>query len=196
LTDLTVIDAMRDDLLAGNQTRLAAPFLARGLRPPVVRWNPAPDELPTQQLPFLLRHWMALRDRHGTVRPEHIDPLELRPALGYILLLDVLEDGADYRYRLYGSEVARIASFDMTGKRTSEVAMGSLASDFYLAIYRAMLLRSEPVYSWHEMPMEITINSWDRIVLPLWDAEGRIARIITCNVPGLPVPVPPKALAP
>lgn len=192
MIDLTVIDAMRDDLLAGGQTKLAAPFTALGLRPPVVRWNPAADDLPTRQLPFLLRHWQALRDHHGSVLPEYIDPFDLRPVLGYILLLDVLDDGADYRYRLYGSEVARIAGFDMTGKRTSEMVTGSLASDFYLAIYRAMLQRPEPVYSWHEMPMEITINSWDRIVLPLWDGDGRIVRIITCNVPGLPVPAPPR----
>lgn len=192
MIDLAAIDTMRDELLAGSQAKLAAPFIALGLRQPVVRWNPAPEELPTQQLPFLLRHWHALRERHGSVRPEHVDPFDLRPVLGYVLLLDVLDDGADYRYRLYGTEVARIAGFDMTGKRTSEMVTGSLASNFYLAIYRAMLRRPEPVYSWHEMPMEITINSWDRIVLPLQDADGRIVRIITCNVPGTPVPAPPR----
>ncbi|MFN4278221.1 MAG: PAS domain-containing protein [Ferrovibrio sp.] len=192
MIDLATIDAMRDELLAGNQAKLAAPFIALGLRQPVVRWNPVPEELPTQQIPFLLRHWHALRERHGSVRPEHVDPFDLRPVLGYVLLLDVLDDGADYRYRLYGTEVARIAGFDMTGKRTSEMVTGSLASNFYLAIYRAMLRRPEPVYSWHEMPMEITINSWDRIVLPLQDVDGRIVRIITCNVPGTPVPAPPR----
>lgn len=36
------------------------------------------------------------------------------------------------------------------------------------------------------MPMQITINSWNRIVLPLSDADGRITRILTCNMPGVP----------
>lgn len=190
--DLAAIDAMRDEVVAGGTEKLVAPFRACGLRLPVVRWNPAPDSLPGPQLTFLLRHWMDLRARHGAVRPEHVDPFDLRPVLGHVLLLDVLEDGLDYRYRLYGSEIARVAGFDMTGKRTSEMVTGVLASSFYLALYRALLLRSEPLYSWHEMPMEITINNWDRIVLPLWDADGRIARIIACNIPGLPtIRMPP-----
>jgi hypothetical protein len=186
LLDNTAIDAMRDGLLAGDLAPLAAPFLHHGLRPPVAIWNPRAEDLPTMQLPFVLDYWHGLRDAHGRVAPELIDPFALKPALGYILLIDVLEDGADFRYRLYGSEIARVAGFDMTGKRTSEMVTGSLASNFYIAGYRALLRRPEPLFTWHEMPMQITINNWDRIVLPLSDAQGRITRILTCNMPGQP----------
>ena len=79
------------------------------------------------------------------------------------------------------------AGFDMTGKRTSEIVTGSLASNFYIAGYRALLRRPEPLFTWHEMPMQITINSWDRIVLPLSDGAGRVTRILTCNMPGKPL---------
>lgn len=182
--DIVEIDAMRDELVQGGTDRLSAPFLRHGLRPPIATWNPAADSLPTSQLPFVLQYWQSLRDADGHVSPEKIDPFALRPALGYILLLDVLEDGADYRYRLYGSEIARVSGFDMTGKLTSEMVTGPMASTFYLATYRAMLKRREPLFTWHEMPMQITINNWDRIVLPLTDPDGRVSRIITCNMPG------------
>lgn len=185
--DHSAIDAMRDGLLIDDLEPLAAPFLGHGLRPPTVRWNPPADDLPTKQLPFVLKHWQSLRDAQGHVMPEQIDPFALRPALGYILLIDVLDDGADFYYRLYGSEIARVAGFDMTGKRTSEMVTGSLASSFYIAGYRALLRRPEPLFTWHEMPMQITINSWDRIVLPLTGADGRISRILTCNMPGEPL---------
>lgn len=185
--DRTAIDAMRDGLLTGNLAPLSAPFLRHGLQPPVVQWNPRAEDLPTTQLPFVLNLWLSLRDADGRVTPEQIDPFKLKPALGYILLIDVLDDGEDFRYRLYGSEVARVAGFDMTGKRTSEIVTGSLASTFYIAGYRALLRRPMPLFTWHEMPMQITINSWDRIVLPLSDAQGRITRILTCNMPGEPL---------
>lgn len=185
--DTAEIDAMRDELLTGSIARLSAPFIAHGLQAPVVRWNPEPEDLPTSQLPFVLRYWQSLRNDKGHVPHDRIDPFALKPALGYILILDVLDDGRDYRYRLYGSEIARVAGFDMTGKRTSEMVTGPLASTFYTAVYRALLQRPEPLHTWHEMPMQITINSWDRIVLPLTDGEGAVSRIITCNIPGRPV---------
>lgn len=185
--DQSPIDTMRDGLLVDDLGPLAAPFLKHGLRPPVAKWNPSASELPTKQLPFVLNLWQGLRDAHGRVAPEQIDPFLLRPALGYVLLIDVLEDGADFRYRLYGSEVARVAGFDMTGKRTSQMVTGSLASTFYIAGYRALLKRPEPLFTWHEMPMQITINNWDRIVLPLTGPDGRITRILTCNMPGAPL---------
>lgn len=185
--DQSSIDAMRDGLLTDDLGPLAAPFLKHGLRSPVIRWNPVAADLPTKQLPFVLNLWHSLRDAYGRVRPEQIDPFALKPALGYILLIDVLDDGADFYYRLYGSEVARVAGFDMTGKRTSQIVTGSLASTFYIAGYRALLQRPEPLFTWHEMPMQITINNWDRIVLPLTGADGRISRILTCNMPGEPL---------
>lgn len=185
--DHSSIDAMRDGLLNGNLGPLAAPFLKHGLRSPVIRWNPVAADLPTKQLPFVLNLWLGLRDANGRVTPEQINPFALKPALGYILLIDVLEDGADFYYRLYGSEVARVAGFDMTGKRTSQIVTGSLAGNFYIAGYRALLQRPEPLFTWHEMPMQITINNWDRIVLPLTGADGRISRILTCNMPGEPL---------
>jgi len=193
--DQTAINAMRDGLLAGNPEPVAAPFLKLGLRAPVVTWDPQPEDLPTKQLPFLLRYWQSLRDANGCVAPGQIDPFALKPVLGHVLLIDVLEDGADFRYRLYGSEVARVAGFDMTGKRTSEMATGPLASGFYLAGYRALLVRRQPLFTWHEMPMQITINSWERIVLPLTDESGRIARLITCNIAREIGILPPNGLA-
>lgn len=185
--DHGAIDAMRDGLLSGDLGPLVAPFLRHGLRPPVVRWTPRAEDLPTTQLPFVLGLWQSLRDAQGRVTPAQIDAFALKPALGYILLIDVLDDGADFHYRLYGSEVARVAGFDMTGKRTSQIVTGSLAGNFYIAGYRALLRRPEPMFTWHEMPMQITINSWDRIVLPLSDGAGRVTRILTCNMPGKPL---------
>src|SRR3546814_15766909 len=93
--------------------------------------------------------------------------MQMRPALGHIMLLDVLDGGADYRYRVYGSEIAQRAGFDMTGKCTSELPTGSLASLFFIAVYQAVLLRPDPVYTWPQLPVDLPVNPWPRLLPPL-----------------------------
>ena len=44
-----------------------------------------------------------------------IDVLELRQAIGNIMMLDVLEDGFDARYRVYGTGVVEYVGHDWTG---------------------------------------------------------------------------------
>lgn len=44
-----------------------------------------------------------------------IDALEMRPALGYGMLVEPVDGGADFRDRLYGSNLAAVSGFDMTG---------------------------------------------------------------------------------
>ena len=41
-------------------------------------------------------------DLHGRV---DFDPVELRPWLGRIILLDVVDGGRDFHYRLFGAEL-------------------------------------------------------------------------------------------
>lgn len=176
------IAALRDDLMAGRLTAAAGLFDGYGVDPPIVVWNPEPHAVPTPQLSFLLRYWLGLQDSAGRVAPDRIDPLQMRPALGHIMLLDVLDGGANYRYRVYGSEIAQRSGFDMTGKCTSELPTGTLASLFFIAVYQAVLLRSQPVYTWHQMPVDITVNTWHRLVLPLHGPDGTVTRLLAGNV--------------
>lgn len=47
---------------------------------------------------------------------------DLRHWFGHILILDVIEGGADFRYRLVGTEIALALGRDYTGRRMSECA--------------------------------------------------------------------------
>ena len=47
-------------------------------------------------------------------------PEDLREWFGHVLLLDVIEGGADFRYRLVGVEIARALGRDYTGRRMTE----------------------------------------------------------------------------
>ncbi|MBI3708637.1 MAG: PAS domain-containing protein [Proteobacteria bacterium] len=45
---------------------------------------------------------------------------DFRPWLGHLLILDVIDNGSDFRYSLFGSVVARVFQFDLTGRKISE----------------------------------------------------------------------------
>ena len=174
--------AICDDLIAGRLAAVELLFRQHGVDAPVVIWDPDPRAVPTRPLAFLLRHWEKLRAADGHVTPDRIDPAALAPAIGHVMLLDVEDGGRDFRYRLYGSTIARRSGFDMTGRRTSELPTGQLAADFFLAVYRAVLVRRLPVYTWHQMPVQVTVNTWHRLILPLTDADGQVVQLLAGNV--------------
>jgi hypothetical protein len=171
-------DLARGDHLACDQL-----FTHDGGLPVHVVWRPTADDLKHAPLQFLLTHWTGHRraDRlpsHDIARPEL-----LRPALGNIMLLDVLDDGWDYRYRVYGTRIAQASGFDMTGKRTSELKITN-SSQFFLICYRSVLDQREPLYTEHSPPLQISVTRWHRLILPLDDAMGKITRLLVGNVAG------------
>jgi hypothetical protein len=82
------------------------------------------DSLPQIQHPALRalhRLWSAhVVDGEPPLRSQ-IDVQHLAPWLGSLLLLDVLP-GPDFRYRVYGSEVATLFGKDRTGSRVRDFA--------------------------------------------------------------------------
>jgi hypothetical protein len=73
------------------------------------------------ELERLYRLWDA--KRAGRRAPARRDlPLEeLKPWLGHLLVIDVIDGGADFLYRVYGTAIGAFFGNDLTGKRLSEV---------------------------------------------------------------------------
>lgn len=182
--DRKTIDMVVDQLVENRLDLAMALFDAAGIAPPAARWQPAPADLDHAALRFLLAHWQGLAEPGALPLYSRIDAIALKPALGYIMLLDVLDDGWDYRYRVYGSEIARLARRDYTGLRTSELNVGAVVPMFYIAGYRAVSRRRIPLYTRNQTPPEVSTHSWSRLILPLVDAEDRIVRFLVGNVPG------------
>ena len=155
-----------------------------GMPTPRIIWSPKAEELEQAQLQFLLTYWRGLRDDAGRVNVGCIDALDMRPALGYLMLLDVLDDGTDFRYRLYGSVIAQHANFDMTGRRLSELKPDQGVGAFFHVVYRAVLARPEPVYTEHAPPPKIRVKLWYRLILPLFGDDGAVCRLLVGNIPG------------
>lgn len=151
---------------------------------PTLVWSPTPGTLEHEPLRFLMDYWQRLRGGEDVPHATKIDPVEMRPALGNVMLLDVLDGGADFRYRLYGSKIAERAGFDMTGKRVSEIGTSTAVATFFVYVYQAVLKRREPIYTEHRPPASIQVTKWYRLVLPLADAAGMVNRLLVGNIPG------------
>jgi hypothetical protein len=171
------------DIAAEETSRLRQVFAEFGARGPSLRWRPPVETLAAQQLRFLLRYWEDLRGTRPMPGMSEIDAAEMRPALGYVNLVDAIEDGRDFRYRVFGSIVAAVSGFDMTGRLASELKASSYIVEFGLAAYRAARERREPLFSEHGPPAAVYTATWHRLVLPLAGAEGQVARFLVGAVP-------------
>lgn len=65
-------------------------------------------------------YWDGKRRGRPYPARQDIDPLELGFILGSLILIEIEHHPLRFRYRLFGSEVARQQGFDMTGKYSED----------------------------------------------------------------------------
>lgn len=145
-----------------------------------------PDILDCAEPPLLhaLDYWQTLRGDRELPLASDLTPFGLRPALGYILLIDVEDDGWDGRFRLYGTKVAEMYGEDMTGRRVSDIDGGKYSTQLFRALYRAVTVRRQPVFSHHRPPEHVSVTAWKRLILPLAGTDGQVSRFLSVNLPG------------
>jgi hypothetical protein len=179
------IDALARAILAGEKGLFDVEFAGGNVPGPTILLDPPPDAIAHPTLRFLFDYWRGLPCATDLPGHARIDPVEMRPALGYILLLDVLPSGDDFVYRLYGSGIAGVGGQDWTGWSVAAMAekTKSRYGNFYRAIYRGSLLSRRPIYSEHCSPRFLSARAWQRIVMPLVDGTGAISRFLVGNVP-------------
>lgn len=177
--------ALPAQLANGHLSGTIALFARERRRAPIVVWKPDPVILVRDELRFLAEHWNLLRAGRdfpdiGDIRPE-----SMLPVLGFVMLIDVIDGGRAFRYRLYGSRIAAYSGKDWTGKTTADMieSMGTAAPVFYDALYRAVLLRPEPVFTSNTSIVELSTATWLRLVLPLAKGRAGIVRFLVGNVP-------------
>src|SRR5690606_31340466 len=114
---------------------------------------------------FLNRFWHEHRAAPDLPPSAAIDPFELGPALGILMLLEPVDGGNDFLYRLYGTVIAEYSGIEMTGKRVWDVP-APLVAAYFLATYRAVFDQRRPLFAHHTTHHDIQIARWDRLILP------------------------------
>ncbi len=181
--DDRTIDAWTDAIASGEIAPVRAVFGGVGASGPEVIWRPDTAHLAHKPLRFLLDYWTRLAAGREMPRADEIDAVDMRPALGFIILVDVVESGANFRYRLFGSTLVAASGFDMTGRLLTEHKASPHVHGFYLAAYRAALRRREPLFTDHGPSHAVRTKAWHRLVLPFADDTGAIVRFLVGTIP-------------
>ena len=92
-------------------------------------------------------YWTARRGDRLIPSRSDISPAQLKAALPHVLLADVIDGGADFRYRLVGTQLARFFFNEPSGKMMSEAIapFGEVTLQGTLAAYRTVVERRAPV---------------------------------------------------
>ncbi len=175
-------ERLAEHLLNGAGSEEITGFLESEVRGLALVCDPGEEDLPVEPLRTALRYWQGLPRIEGIPNAADIDPGELRPVLGYLMLIDIDGETDDFRYTLYGSKISRISGFDMTGKSVWQVPTTSSIQSFFAAGYLAARKLKRPIYTVHDAPLSITAGQWHRLILPL-GLQGEITRFLVCNLP-------------
>jgi hypothetical protein len=104
------------------------------------------EALSDQRLLTLYAYWSAKRGQRAMPSRADIDPGDLRAVLPHVLLIDVLRGGADFRYRLVGTEIERHIGRPITGRLVSETLCGEYLG-YIRSLHHRVIAEAVPVYS-------------------------------------------------
>ncbi len=73
------------------------------------------------RLDALQGHYEARRGTRAIPSWRDFDVVDLAPWLGNLSLIEVVDDGVEFQYRVMGTNIVNEIGFDMTGKRLSAI---------------------------------------------------------------------------
>lgn len=120
--------------------------------------------------------WQGLRKTGRYPTRGDIDPVDFKPWLPYLSLVDIHADPFRVRYRLVGTESVRFAGQDFSGKWLDETGWGEDYLTVNAAIYRRLYETEAPVFGysvveWHGR----TDHLFEWALFPLVDSADRVA---------------------
>ncbi|MBM3554698.1 MAG: PAS domain-containing sensor histidine kinase [Alphaproteobacteria bacterium] len=98
------------------------------------------------------------------------------------LVLQIVDDGADYLYLHYGRNIASAVGLDWTGRRLGRMAAMSGSARIYGPVYQVAAERRAPYYTESANTTAFVAQTWRRLVVPVADAAGRVEGFVVGNV--------------
>jgi hypothetical protein len=152
---------------------------------------PVRPDLTDPRLCELYGYWEGKRAGRAMPTRGDIDPLEMRPWLGNLLLIDVTAAGG-FVYRLYGTGFVNSFGRDMTGRSVDELPAEQ--QERVRADYQAVCASHQPRARLYTASFEVQtrgapprqqsqVVTWERLVLPLCDGEARVAMLLVGAYP-------------
>ncbi len=187
VTDHEAIRTAGESLIRRERKAIDELFVRRTQSLPDIVIDPDQNALNLPQHADLMRYWHALPRDAGADLPGRnaIRPEDLRGTLGDLMLLETDATGADFIYRVYGSNIAINAGQDWTGWTVGAMSLktGGGIGLFYRAVYVACALSRKPIYTAHEAMPYQSPSLWRRLIVPLTGNSNDVAWFLVANLP-------------
>jgi len=129
-------------------------------------------EITSTLIAGLEEHWDGVRGTRAMPRRDEIDPIELVPWLPYVSMMELHYDPFRVRYRVVGTEVARIIGEDFSNRWLDETGWGESAIALNRLLYERVAEQRAPSYglstvTWQGKPDHVF--QW--VLFPLGDGD-------------------------
>lgn len=127
----------------------------------------------------VLGYWMGKRGYRSMPRKRDIDPIEISPqVLPYLQIIEAINGGARFRYRLVGTALVEAYGKDFSGCIADELFSDSRL-DFVQGIYRTVCETKAPLFSRNKYytPRNAELFSM-RVYMPLSENDAEVHHIL------------------
>jgi hypothetical protein len=110
-----------------------------------------------------------------------IDPLDLRFAIGNLILVDAIEaEPLQFRIRLHGTNLSERMDFDLTGKMLDEMPLVDFR-DRIRQSFATVVTTKKPLHAQRDQIFDDRPRRYETIILPLSSDDVRVD-VILCGL--------------
>lgn len=132
-----------------------------------------------------LRYWTERCGSKSLASRADLDPAHIVPILPYVMLIDVPEDPADFRFRLVGTKMVELMRADYTGRWMSDIPHLCKPSRTWTSFRRAVKARRPLTNEASFLRSRKKTIGGEEILLPLSDDGIRVNMLfVTANFIG------------
>jgi len=129
----------------------------------------------------LYRYWSGKRRGRSMPSRAALEVLELKQWLGYLHLVEVSREAPEFRYRVFGTQIAAQLGFDLTGASVDDNPPSGVRE--LRRGYEEVVARKAPLYQVHEMIGRKGAFRYNRMLLPLSDDDQTVDRVLVLSYP-------------
>jgi hypothetical protein len=116
------------------------------------------DEVTSKLIAGLENQWNALRGERAMPRRDEIDPVHLAPWLPYLSITELHYDPFRVRYRIVGTEVARIGGEDFSHRWLDEIGWGESSIALNRLLYQCVADNRAPSFGLSTLAWQGTLD--------------------------------------
>jgi hypothetical protein len=144
---------------------------------------PASRDIRDRNILQFLQYWRGMCRNGNVPKRVDIDPVEVPQLLKYIVLMDVIDNGADFRFRLIGGHTVEMVGVNPTGRLLSDFVGDNNFGDFTQRLHRLMMDWQVPIHNGGSHRTAYgTTHTCERISCPLSEDGRTISTIASCAV--------------